>query len=75
MKLIIYYLRAASSPTAQADFTPISGDFTDVNEARHIAIATATKNPRFSSWCVGFEIEDARGKVVSKWSVEDVPSP
>jgi hypothetical protein len=52
-------------------FVPISGDFNSVADARQIAIATATDNPRFTSWCIAFEIEDETGKIVSKWTKGD----
>jgi hypothetical protein len=56
-------------------FVPISGEFDRVEDARRIAIAVATENPRFTEWCVGFEIEDDAGVIVSKWSKEDAPPP
>jgi hypothetical protein len=52
-------------------FVPISGDFASVDEARQIAIATATGNPRFSNWCVALEIEDQAGNIVAKWRRDD----
>jgi hypothetical protein len=67
MRLVTFYLHSPSSADAQP-IVPISGEFKDISEAREIAIATATGNPRFASWCVGFEIENDAGEIVSSWT-------
>jgi hypothetical protein len=71
MRMITYYLHAPSDDKSQPQFVPISGDFEHVDDAWRIAIAAATNNPRFNAWCVGFEIENENGQIVSKWSLED----
>jgi hypothetical protein len=47
------------------------GDFADVVEAREVAIDTATKNRYFTEWCVGFDLEDSAGKILSQWDRND----
>lgn len=49
----------------------VAGDFADVAEARQVAIDTATKNCFFAEWCVGFDLEDAEGNILSQWDKND----
>jgi hypothetical protein len=64
MKLIATFLR---TPLPDETSVSVYGEFTDIAEARTIAIDTATKNPFFLGWCLAFDLEDANGTVVSRW--------
>lgn len=71
MRLTTFYIHAPTQADASPGFVPISGEFESVDEARELAIATATTNPRFTGWCASFEIENDGGQVVSRWSQGD----
>ncbi len=71
MRLVTYFLHAPSMPGAVPAVVPISGDFERVSDAESAAIFSVTKNPRFKSWCVAFEIENEAGEIVAVWNVEN----
>lgn len=74
MRLTTYYIPSSANATGSPGFVPISGDYSSVDEAYDIAVGTAVKNPRFTSWCVAFDIENDGGEVVASWSQDDVAS-
>lgn len=71
MRLTTFYGYRPQQPGALPAFIPVSGEFDSVEAAREVAISTATENPRFTNWCVRFEIEDDDGNIVSKWQKDE----
>lgn len=66
---VFHYGRPSSAPTP--DSIRVAGDFADIAKARQVAIDTATKNRFFAGWCVGFDLEDAEGNILSQWDKND----
>ena len=66
---VFHYGRPSSGPTS--DSIRVAGDFADVAKARQVAIDTATKNRFFAGWCVGFDLEDPEGNILSQWDKND----
>lgn len=66
---VFHYARALSGPTPES--IRLTGDFTNIGEARGLAVDTATKNRYFSEWCIGFDLEDAEGRILLQWDRND----
>lgn len=67
MRFTTFFLRTPARRDAQPNFIAIAGEFTRLEEAREIAINTATKHRDFMEWCVAFEIDDDDFETVSTW--------